>query len=127
MKKLIFTSLVLTLFVSCSRSNDNNNDNSTNSPYQGHWSGTFTGNKDKGTFSMDIDSKGIITGKTTSSIYQDIENVTGNVSQSGKVSAIAGSSTSGASFTGEMNNTSASGTWVNNSVGMNGTWQGSKN
>lgn len=125
MKKLILTTLAFAIITSCSRSSEN--DSNTNFPYQGHWTGTFTGNKDKGTFYMDIDSKGTITGKTTSSVYQDIENVTGNVSQSGKVSAVAGNSTSGANFTGEMNNNSASGTWVNSSVGMNGTWQGTKN
>lgn len=126
MKKLILTTLTIifsVIILSCS----NNDDNDSAFPYQGHWSGTYSGQQDHGTFSINVSSKGIVTGTSSSVVFNEDFDVNGNVSQSGQFSAIAGSATSGATFTGQMSGNSANGTWLNNSAGMNGTWSGDKN
>jgi len=74
-----------------------------------------------------VSSTGVVTGTTTSIVFQDTFDVSGNVNNSGQFSSVAGGATSGATFTGQMNGNSANGTWINNSAGMNGTWSGNKN
>jgi len=128
MKKLIFVALTIVfsvIILSCS-SNDDDNKNQT-FPFQGKWSGTYSGAKDHGTFKMDVSSKGIITGTSSSAVFNENYSVDGSVSESGSFTAIAGSATSGATFTGQMNGNSVNGTWVNNSAAMNGVWSGNKN
>ena len=126
MRKLIFTTLTIIfslIMLSCSNNDDDNN----TFPFQGHWSGTYSGQQDHGTFSINVSSTGIVTGTTMSVVFQENFDINGNVSQSGQFSAIAGNATSGATFTGQMSGNSSNGTWINNSAGMNGTWSGNKN
>lgn len=129
MRKLIFTTLTIifsVIILSCSSSNDDNT-TQTSFPQQGNWSGTYSGQKDHGTFKINVSSIGEVTGTSTSIIFQENFNVKGKVSESGSFSAIAGTAESGAKFTGQMEGSSASGSWVNNSAVMNGTWSGNKN
>ena len=127
MRKLIFATLTIifsVIILSCSSNDDNNNQTF---PFQGKWSGSYSGTKDHGTFKIDVSSTGKVTGTTTSAVFNENFDVNGNVSESGNFSAIAGSASSGATFTGQMSGNSANGTWVNNSAAMNGNWTGSKN
>ena len=129
MRKFLITSLAIistSIVLSCSSSND---DNTTPVvfPHQGKWSGTYSGQKDHGTFTINVSSAGDVTGTSTSIVFQENFDVKGKVSESGSFSAIAGTAESGAKFTGQMEGASATGTWVNNSAGMNGAWSGNKN
>ena len=54
MKKLLLLTFIFTLFA-CS-GGDDDNDNTTNSEFQGEWSGTFSGD-DNGTWTAGINSK----------------------------------------------------------------------
>lgn len=129
MRRILIKSLAIistSIIFSCSNSND---DNATPTvfPHQGKWSGTYSGQKDHGTFKINVSSTGEVTGTTTSVVFQENFDVKGKVSESGSFSAIAGTAESGAKFTGQMEGTSATGTWVNNSAGMSGAWSGNKN
>lgn len=128
MRKFFITSLTIistSIIFSCSSSNDDNTA-STAFPHQGKWSGTYSGQKDHGTFKINVSSTGEVTGVSTSEVFQENFDVKGKVSESGSFSAIAGTAESGAKFTGQMEGKSASGTWVNNSAGMNGAWSSNK-
>lgn len=129
MRKFLITSLAIissSIILSCSSSNDDNTTPAT-FPQQGTWFGTYSGQKDHGTFKINVSSIGEVTGTTTSVVFQENFDVKGKVSESGSFSAIAGTAESGAKFTGQMEGSSATGTWVNNSAVMNGAWSGSKN
>ncbi|OAQ42114.1 hypothetical protein A5893_03085 [Pedobacter psychrophilus] len=125
MKKILsitlLACLVLTLF-SCSKKDDT----TSTSVYQGNWIGTYSGNNDRGVFSIVVSSTGSISGNTTSTPYSQSFDVKGSVSNSGQFTATAGSSSSGSTFTGQMSSTTATGTWSNTSLGFSGTWTGSK-
>lgn len=124
MKKILSTTLLalmlITLF-SCSKKDD-----VTPSAYQGNWTGTYSGQKDNGIFSIVINSIGAVSGTTTSTNFSQTFDIKGNVSSSGQFSATAGTSTSGATFSGQMTSTSATGTWSNSSLGFSGNWTGTK-
>ena len=121
--KLAFTLFVALLSFSCSNDNSSN----TINQYQGTWSGIYTGAEDNGTWTAVVNSSGIATGTTTSTTFSSTYELNGAVNMEGVFAATVGSSTSGASFNGIMlANGTASGTWLNNSAQMNGTWTGSK-
>ena len=128
MRKLIFTTLTIifsVIILSCSNNDDDNNNQSF--PFEGKWSGSYSGTKDHGTFKINVSSTGKVTGTTTSAVFNEDFDVNGNVSESGNFSAIAGSASSGATFTGQMSGNNGNGTWINTSANMSGTWTGGKN
>ncbi|TXD45985.1 hypothetical protein [Polaribacter sp. IC073] len=124
MKKLIILPiLIITLFInSCSSDDDNSNPLS----FEGNWSGQYTGEGDNGTWSMTIDGNGNISGTTISNVFSDTFDVNGNVQANGNLSVTIGTANSGATFIGEMEGTTASGTWNNSSLNYNGKWTGNK-
>ena len=111
--------LFLNLFISCSEDNDSIN----NSEFEGNWSGTFSGN-DSGTWNAEIFSNGNINAELFSSIYNNSFSANGVVDNSGNVNLTFGSTSTGAVFTGQFSNSSASGTWTNESLSYYGTWSG---
>lgn len=120
--------LLLTLIIgfsifSCSSDDDNENQTSE---FQGNWNGTYTGNQDNGTWIMTIDNTGAITGTSTSNVFNQTFDVNGNVEDNGNLSVTVGNASSGATFEGTMDESTASGTWNNTSVNMNGIWEGAK-
>lgn len=120
--------LLLTLIIgfsifSCSSDDDNENQTSE---FQGNWNGTYTGDQDNGTWIMTIDNTGSITGTSTSNVFNQTFDVNGNVEDNGNLSVTVGNASSGATFEGTMDESTASGTWNNTSVNMNGIWEGAK-
>ena len=124
MKKLLLLTFVFTLFA-CS-GGDDDNDNTTNSEFQGELSGTFSVD-DNGTWTAGINSNGDVSGTANSTTFSDTYSLEGSVSSSGQFQATFGTSSAGGGFTGQLNGNSGSGTWVNTSAMMSGSWSGSKN
>ena len=122
MKKLFLITFIFTLFA-CSGGDDNNN--TTNSEFQGEWSGTFSGD-DNGTWTASINSKGDVSGTSYSTIFNDNYSLQGYVSSSGQFQATIGTTSGGAVFTGQFNGNSGSGMWVNTGAMMSGSWSGNK-
>ena len=85
--------------------------------------GTFSGN-DSGTWNAEIFSNGNINAELFSSIYNNSFSANGVVDNSGNVNLTFGSTSTGAVFTGQFSNSSASGTWTNESLSYYGTWSG---
>ena len=75
---------------------------------------------------LNIDSNGKVTGTTSSNVFNGTLQLNGNISSNGAFSATAGSASNGAEFTGQMTDTSGSGTWAKTTSGINGTWSGNK-
>ncbi len=114
MKPLI-TIIALLFCVSCTK-----NDKIT-SPFAGNWSGTYTGVNDNGAWTVNVSTDGKATGTATSSAISQAFMLSGVVDENGQFYATFGTDTSGVSFSGIMINTSASGTWSNNTSGTNNT------
>jgi len=123
--KLILTLLIGITIFSCSNDDDNNNGNTT-SDFQGNWSGTFTGDEDNGTWSGTVNENRELSGTVTSDVFSVTWDANGTIQENGNVNITAGTATSGATFIGTFNATTASGTWNNTSASMNGTWSGNK-
>jgi hypothetical protein len=94
------------------------------SQYKGNWSGNYTGTGDFGTWNATINSEGTVSVSAHSNVFNENYQLTGNVNSNGMFSAI---SSIGSSFTGQFTENNVSGTWVNSTLGINGTWEGSKN
>lgn len=126
MKKqiLLIALMIGSITLSCSTDDDNND--YQESEFQGEWIGTYTGDKDNGSWTAYIDSEGEVTGTTTSSVLNSSLELNGEISPSGGFTATAGTTSNGAEFKGQMSETNGSGTWVNTSQGINGTWSGNK-
>lgn len=122
MKKqiLLFTIILGLVTLSCSKSDDDQE-----SEYQGIWSGTFAGDSN-GTWSALIDSEGLITGTANFNGVGSTLQLTGGVSSSGAFQATAGTASNGAQFSGQLTETSGSGTWINTALSMDGTWNGTR-
>ena len=124
MKNLIYLFLAVTI-VACSGGGDDDTNNTTNSEFQGEWSGTFSGD-DNGTWTAGISSNGDVSGTAYSTTFADNYSLEGSVSSSGQFQATFGTSSVGGEFIGQLNGNSGSGTWVNTGAMMNGSWSGSK-
>lgn len=127
MKKIIFLTIlaVVTLSVGCSKSGTSSTA-TTNSSFQGAWSGQFTGSGDNGTWVASISSTGVVSGTAYSNIFPGGSELNGTVTNQGAFNATVGRSSDGARFTGTLSARSGSGTWVNSAAGMNGNWTGTK-
>ncbi len=126
MRKLNFFSFILaicTISMMLACSSDDGDE--TPSEFQGNWNGTFEGD-DTGTWVMNIDSEGEITGDVVSDLDGTFT-VRGAVQDNGTASATAGTVSSGAIFSGTFNGDNVSGTWQNVSEGDSGIWSGSRN
>ena len=120
-KQILLITIILGLMtLSCSKNDDQD------SEYQGTWTGTYTGTQDNGTWTANIDSNGKVTGTTSSNVFNGTLQLNGNISSNGAFRATAGSASNGAEFTGQMTDTSGSGTWAKTTSGINGTWSGNK-
>lgn len=120
MKKLLLLTFVFILFTCCG-----GDDDTTNSVFQGEWSGTFSGD-DNGTWTASINSNGDVSGTSYSTIFNDNYSLEGSVSSSGQFQATIGTTSGGAVFTGQFNGNSGSGMWVNTGAMMSGSWSGNK-
>lgn len=117
---VLLITLVAIMFSGC------NKDDGSASISKGHWSGTYTGTGDSGIRDIYINSAGKISGIALSNIFYESYELTGNTDTNGHFNATFGTTSLGGSFTGQMTGNSASGTWVNDYLNMNGTWTGSK-
>ena len=124
MKNLLCLFLAVTI-VACSGGGDDDTNNTTNSEFQGEWSGTFSGD-DNGTWTGGINSNGDVSGTAYSTTFNDNYSLEGSVSSSGQFQVTFGTSSVGGEFIGQLNGNSGSGTWVNTGAMMNGSWSGSK-
>ncbi len=92
----------------------------------GEWSGTFEGD-DMGTWTMSIKPDGTLTGGLLSTNVPGITFPgTGIVRADGSISANIQVSTSTSVMTGKINGNEMSGTWLNSTAVITGTWKGSK-
>ena len=121
---LAFTFLTLFFLNSCSNNDDNNSNSAF--PYQGNWSGTFTGTQDNGSWTANVNSLGVVTGTAISAVFSETYQLNGTVSNTGVFTATLGTSSVGGQFNGQINGTNVSGTWINTSANMNGNWTGTK-
>lgn len=96
------------------------------SEHQGVWSGRYTGSGDEGKWELTVDAKGNITGILTSEVIVQTFQLEGKVKKDGRLDVVIGSVSSGASFSGQMNGDSASGTWVIESENLSGEWSGTR-
>ena|SRR5690606_35946243 len=120
-KQILLFAIILGLITfSCSKSDDDQE-----SIYQGLWSGTFAGDSN-GTWSALIDSDGIITGTAQFNGNGSSLQLNGSVSPSGAFQATVGTASNGAQFSGQLTETSGSGTWINTALSMDGTWSGTR-
>ena len=121
MKK--FTSLTaIFLFIVLAVTSCSDEDDYTGFPYGGNWTGTYVGEKDKGTITITISPKGVIEGTAQTETYNDTYNITGRVSNNGNFAATTGTSSSNVAFTGTLIGNSGSGEWSGDLPGYSGTW-----
>lgn len=96
----------------------------------GVYAGTYTQQPadDAGNWVFNIDQDGVIRGCGQSSVYPgDMFDITGDLSSNGSMEMIAGTTTSGATFTGMVNlDGTVSGTWSNSTAGSGGVYAGSR-
>lgn len=85
--------------------------------------GVYIGS-DNGTWTVDIDAKGVITGQISSYINAMSLPIQGTVNNQGEFDATISTST-GNVFIGQLTETTASGNWEN-VTGGTGTWEGTK-
>ena len=121
MKKSLLLSFVLfsILITSCSKDDEKAN------PFQGSWSGTYTG-PDTGTWTANIDSKGVIAGSVDSDLLNFPVPLQGVVDDQGKFSSTVGTTQMGLTFTGQLTSTIGQGTWESSDGSSSGTWTGTK-
>lgn len=95
-------------------------------PHTGNWAGTYTGT-DNGKWQAAITNDGNFSGTATSNFLPDYPfNITGTVSNTGKISAQYNYLNITASFEGQITGTDASGTWSADTLNAGGTWTGSR-
>ena len=98
--------------------------------WHGDWAAHFSGGN-SGTCSLTISSstttQAAVSGNCISDSNPQLQNlVSGQVTLNGAMALTAGTSSSGAQFTGTLQGTSGSGQWVNSFYGISGTWTMSK-
>jgi hypothetical protein len=101
-------------------------DDSSIYQYPHMWSGTYTGTGDHGTWLVTVELTGEVSGHAFSDVFYEIYELTGTINSNGELYATFGTTSLGGSFTGQMSGDTMSGTWVNDYLGMSGTWTGSK-
>ena len=95
------------------------------SAFCGTYVGTFSGD-DMGSFTAVVDENGNVSG-SGNSVSVGSFTITGSVSSAGNIFFVAGSVTTGATFTGVVTTQGAvSGTWENSAFGESGTFSGSR-
>ena len=125
MKKLFFLSLLAMTLVTISCSKDDEA-KAINPSLVGNWSGTYDGD-DQGVWTVTVSSTGNVNGTASSAFTADSENITGQVSDSGTLSATIGN-VEDREFIGQLGeNNEAMGTWIDAGRDYDGTWVGSKN
>jgi len=123
MKKLLLLLTLITFtFQSCSGSDDDSVEETVASPYEGSWSGTFTGD-DTGTWTIIIAADNSTTSRTFSNNANATVLGTGSVTASGKVKGISGN---GATTNGQITGTTVSGFWANTAQNIGGEFSGQK-
>ncbi|MGV6832206.1 MAG: hypothetical protein ACWA5P_11680 [bacterium] len=126
MKKLVYLSLVIIALAFTSCSDDDGNERQINENLVGNWSGTYSGD-DQGVWVVTVSSNGRVTGTVTSTFTTDSASISGEVSDSGSLSATIGNAEN-REFVGQLEeNNEAMGTWIDNERDQDGTWVGTKN
>jgi hypothetical protein len=93
--------------------------------FAGTYVGTFSGD-DNGTFTVVVDTAGQVTGSGVSDEDGPFA-ITGTVNSAGDVELVAGTATTGATFSGTISPSGeVSGTWENRFFGESGTFVGSR-
>lgn len=100
---------------------------SPDNPFAGNWKGTYTGTGDNGSWDIQVDKDGKVSGNVISTVFIQNFTATGTVSSAGQLSVTAGTVSSGAKFVGTLTGNTGSGTWVNTGTpSYNGNWSGTK-
>lgn len=127
-KKTLIAFMLITTFsvISCS-SDDNSSQVNPYDKFQGEWSGRYSGDGD-GEWSATIDNSGKASGTISSDSGNFTFDIKGQVTESGELSAeyYSDGNTVG-TMAGTINETTGSGTWTIPSMGVQGTWTGTKN
>ncbi len=119
---LLITLMIPLVFLSC----DNDDEPEGVRLYEGSWSGTYVGSGDNGTWRVEIDDQGNISGTATSFVLSMNFGLSGTVNSEGEFHATTGSASSGTTFTGTLTATDGQGTWENSQTGLSGSWSGYK-
>ena len=123
MKKLL---LILSLLIFACSSDDSSNNNYNSSPFEGDWSGTYSGGE-AGTWTATVDSEGYAVASLLKNGDEESYSATGTFSSNGSVTLTTGTASTGATFTGQATSSSVDGVWNNEGAELSGTWSGSKN
>lgn len=115
MKKILFFALLILASTSCKKSDNN--------PFEGTWSGTFTGN-DNGTWTVYVNDNGTVSGSGRSTVANSTFTISGRINNAGNLLATFGTSSLDGTFNGTMSGTQANGTWSNGTY--QGPWSGTK-
>jgi hypothetical protein len=127
MKWSILVLSVICFSLGCKKSSSSTSTSS--SAYSGSWKGAYTGTDDHGSFVISISTTGSVTGTATSDVFMsETFQLNGTVTNTGQLTATAGTSTSGAVFKGTLTGNNGTGTWSNNMVtpAYTGNWTGNK-
>ena len=98
------------------------------SKYVGSFSGSYTGD-DTGTWNIETNENGEITGTAKSNKYNEEYEITGNVDPDGSLLMTVGSISTGSGFSGviDSNTGEIEGTWTNVYLNFNGQFSGNLN
>lgn len=129
MKNLLITCIafitLLFVFQSC-KDESTTPEPVANNAYMGDWEGSYTGG-DNGTWTMTADKDGKFTGQLYSNNAQTSYPLNGSVDKNGVFNADIVLGTDTIDFKGQgADGKTASGTWSNERIMINGTWTGSK-
>lgn len=121
MKTINYFTIVFAAFVlfACKKDND-----PQPSLYEGNWKGVYSGDE-SGTWDIRVSKEGVVAGSAKSNTNTTYE-LNGNVTNNGSFSATAGSASTGTTFTGQLTENNASGTWKNARVNTKGIWSGTR-
>lgn len=124
MKKLFLLLFTALMFIGC-----NSDDELTLVDYIGTWSGTYTGNNDKGEWNFVVANDGKVTGTMHSIDHNENYAISGRLDRSGQLVGELAMPAKG-EFVGTLNvEDKGSGTWSNSipAPARSGNWEGTKN
>lgn len=127
-KTFAIMALLVMTAASCSKDDDTTQPaGNTDSVYMGSWEGVFTGG-DNGTWTMEVDKEGKLTGSLTSSNSGTTYPFTGSFDSKGVISTTidVGGVIIDFEGSGSADGKTADGTWGNSSANISGVWSGAK-
>lgn len=123
-RRSLLALLAVVFVVSFSACGDDDGPCIGDNAFEGSYEGTYSGG-DFGEFEATVDSCGQVTGEAFSFADDESYGISGDVSEEGDLVFVAGSVSSGATFTGTIDQTGfVQGTWSNSSTGEAGSFSG---